>query len=47
MRALACQGNAAEALRVYAALCELLRDELGVVPCAATQAVHAQLIQAS
>jgi DNA-binding SARP family transcriptional activator len=47
MRALACQGNAAEALRVYAALCDLLRDELGVAPCAITQGVHAELIQAS
>jgi DNA-binding SARP family transcriptional activator len=47
MRALACQGNAAEALRVYAALCDLLRDELGVAPCATTQAVHAELTQAS
>jgi len=45
MRALASQGNAAEALRVYTELCEVLRDELGVSPCAATQAVYGQLLR--
>lgn len=46
MQALANQGNAAEALRVYGDLRDLLRDELGASPCAATQAVHAQLLRA-
>ena len=46
MRALACQGNAAEALRVYTGLCEVLRDELGVSPSATTQAVYDQLLRA-
>ena len=32
MRALACQGNVAEALRVYSDLCDILREELGVSP---------------
>lgn len=45
MRALAGQGNVAEALRVYADLSEILRDELGVSPSAATQAVHDQLLR--
>jgi DNA-binding SARP family transcriptional activator len=45
MRALACQGNVAEALRVYTNLCDLLRDELGVSPSAATQAVYDQLLR--
>jgi pentatricopeptide repeat protein len=46
MRALACQGNVAEALSVYASLREVLRDELGVSPCAATQAVYDHLLRA-
>jgi DNA-binding SARP family transcriptional activator len=46
MRALASQGNVAEALRVYTNLCTVLRDELGVSPCAATRAVHEQLLNA-
>jgi SARP family transcriptional regulator, regulator of embCAB operon len=46
MRALAAQGNVAEALRVYTSLCAVLRDELGVPPCAATRAVHDQLLTA-
>ena len=46
MRALACQGNVAEALGVYANLSEILRDELGVSPCAATQAVYDDLLKA-
>jgi pentatricopeptide repeat protein len=44
MRALACQGNVAEALRVYNDLCRLLRDELGVSPSSATQAVYDDLL---
>jgi len=46
MRALAAQGNVAEALRVYTNLCATLRDELGVPPCAATRAIHDQLLTA-
>jgi pentatricopeptide repeat protein len=46
MRALACQGNVAEALRVYTDLCEVLRDELGISPCTATQAVYDGLLRA-
>jgi SARP family transcriptional regulator, regulator of embCAB operon len=45
MRALACQGNVAEALRVYNNLCDVLRDELGVSPCATTQAVYDHLLR--
>ena len=46
MQALANEGNAAEALNVYGDLRLLLRDELGASPCAATQAVHEQLLRA-
>ncbi len=46
MRALASQGNVAEALHVYASLCVILRDELGVSPCATTQAVYHHLLGA-
>jgi DNA-binding SARP family transcriptional activator len=46
MRALAGQGNVAEALGVYAGLCDVLRDELGVSPCAETQAVYDRLLRA-
>jgi SARP family transcriptional regulator, regulator of embCAB operon len=46
MRALAEQGNVAEALSVHAGLRETLRDELGISPCAATQAVYRQLLGA-
>ena len=46
MRALASQGNAAEALRVYSDLCNVLRDELGVIPGPTTQAVYDQLLRA-
>jgi DNA-binding SARP family transcriptional activator len=46
MRALAGQGNVAEALGVYAGLREVLREELGISPCAATQAVYDQLLRA-
>jgi DNA-binding SARP family transcriptional activator len=46
MRSLACQGNVAEALRVYSNLCEVLRDELGISPGSSTQAVYDQLLRA-
>jgi DNA-binding SARP family transcriptional activator len=46
MRALACQGNVAEALRVYSNLCRVLRDELGVSPSSPTQTFYDQLLQA-
>jgi DNA-binding SARP family transcriptional activator len=46
MRALAAQGNVAEAFHVHAILCEVLRDELGISPCAATQAIYDQLLRA-
>jgi SARP family transcriptional regulator, regulator of embCAB operon len=45
MRALACEGNVAEALRVYTNLCEVLRSELGVSPCATTQVVYDKLLR--
>jgi DNA-binding SARP family transcriptional activator len=44
MQALAAQGNVAEALRVYTNLGDILREELGVSPCATTQAVYEQLL---
>jgi len=44
MRALAAQGNVAEALRVYADLREVLRDELGVDPGATSRAVYEELL---
>ena len=43
MRALAAEGNPAEALRVYEALRRSLREQLGVSPSAATRAVYAEL----
>lgn len=46
MRALASQGNVAQALTVYANLRDVLRDELGVSPCAASQQVYEQLLHA-
>jgi DNA-binding SARP family transcriptional activator len=46
MRSLACQGNVAEALRVYSNLCGVLRDELGISPSSSTQAVYDQLLRA-
>ena len=46
MRALACQGNTAQALRVYSGLCDILRDELGVSPSAASKAVYESLLLA-
>jgi DNA-binding SARP family transcriptional activator len=45
MHALAAQGNVGEALLVHAELSRLLRDELGVAPSAATQAVHQELLR--
>lgn len=44
MQALACQGNVAEALSVYTALREVLREELGVFPSARSQAVYHELL---
>lgn len=44
MRALAAQGNVAEALRVHDRLRCLLRDELGIAPSAAVQALHHDLL---
>jgi SARP family transcriptional regulator, regulator of embCAB operon len=44
MRALACQGNVAEALCVYTSLREVLRDELGVFPSTKSQAVYDHLL---
>jgi len=46
MQALARQGNVAGALRVYTELCTVLRDELGISPCASTQAVYDELLRA-
>jgi len=46
MQALAGQGNVAEALAVHAELSRTLRDELGVSPGAATQAVYDALLHA-
>ena len=46
MRALAGQGNSAQALRVYSDLCDVLRDELGVSPSAASQGVYESLLLA-
>jgi len=43
MQALAAEGNVAEALRVYTDLTDTLRDELGVPPCATSQAVYDRL----
>ena len=44
MRALAAQGNVAEALRVHDKLRCLLRDELGIAPSAAVQELHRELL---
>ena len=46
MQALASEGNVAEALIVYAKLRGVLREELGVSPCATTQAVYNHLLRA-
>jgi len=45
MEALAERGNVAEALRAYEGLRVLLREELGVAPSPAVQAVHRRLLQ--
>jgi DNA-binding SARP family transcriptional activator len=44
IEALAAQGNVAEALRLYAVLCEVLRDELGVSPSPATRQLYERLL---
>jgi DNA-binding SARP family transcriptional activator len=44
MRALAAQGNVAEALRAHDRLRCLLRDELGIAPSAAVQQLHSELL---
>jgi DNA-binding SARP family transcriptional activator len=45
MRALAARGDAAAALAAYEQLRQLLREELGVSPCPATQELHARLLR--
>ena len=44
MRALAAQGNIAEALTVYYQLCDQLRTQLGVSPSPATRELHQHLL---
>jgi SARP family transcriptional regulator, regulator of embCAB operon len=46
MRALVASGNVAEALLAYDRLRTTLREELGVAPPAALQALHAELLRA-
>jgi pentatricopeptide repeat protein len=46
MRALAGEGNVAEALGVYADLRRVLRDELGISPSPASRAVYEGLLRA-
>jgi SARP family transcriptional regulator, regulator of embCAB operon len=46
MRSLAAQGNVAEALVVYADVRGILREELGISPCAGTQAIYDRLLHA-
>jgi DNA-binding SARP family transcriptional activator len=45
MTALAAGGNVAEALRVYDGLRRRLDDDLGIVPCATTRALHERLLR--
>ena len=45
MEILAARGNGAEALRVYEALRERLRDELGATPTPELRALHEQLLR--
>ena len=45
MRALAARGDPAAALAAYDQLRQLLREELGVSPCPATQTLHARLLR--
>jgi DNA-binding SARP family transcriptional activator len=47
MEALARRGNVAEALRAYERLRILLREELGIAPSPAVQAVHRRLLQSA
>jgi DNA-binding SARP family transcriptional activator len=47
MRSLVARGNVAEALDAYERLRVRLRDTLGVDPCAAVRAVHAELLRLS
>ncbi len=44
MRVVDARGNRAEALKVYDDLRALLREELGTIPSAATQALHGNLL---
>jgi SARP family transcriptional regulator, regulator of embCAB operon len=44
MEALERRGNLAEALRAYERLRTLLREELGIAPSPALQAVHRRLL---
>lgn len=44
MRALAAEGNVAEALTVYGELSERLREQLGVSPSTASRAVYESLL---
>lgn len=44
MRALAAEGNPAEALQAYERLRTTLRDELGIAPSAATQELYRELL---
>jgi DNA-binding SARP family transcriptional activator len=44
MEALAARGNVAEALRAYERLRSLLREELGIAPSPALQALHRRLL---
>ena len=45
MRALAARGDAAAGLAAYDQLRQLLREELGVSPCPATQTLHTRLLR--
>ena len=47
MRALAAQGNLAEALGVYSQLSDCLRDQLGVSPSPASRELYQQLLAAT
>jgi SARP family transcriptional regulator, regulator of embCAB operon len=45
MEGLAAQGNVAEAVQIYGELRVVLRDELGVDPRSASQAVYTKLMR--
>lgn len=47
MEALERRGNVAEALRAYERLRALLREELGIAPSPAVQAIHGRLLQSA